>query len=95
MGSVDRFASLPEDVRRMRDGLRKAQRLSSYAGDGRLVYGVDDIDTVGELVSKLRPLGVYFGERSAPTPSDFGALIDYMERRDLKGARARWKKPLH
>ena len=54
---VDRFASLPEDVRRMRDGLRKAQRLSSYAGDGRLVYGVDDIDTVGELVSKLRPLG--------------------------------------
>ena len=29
----------------------------------------------------------------APTPRDFGQLLDYMERRDLKGARKQWPNP--
>lgn len=87
-----RFASLVEDVRQVRDGLRTAQRLTAEAGGGPTVHRATDVDVTGELVAKLEALGVHFGKVSAPTPHDFGRLIDCMERRQLKLARKQWPK---
>ena len=87
---TDRFASLVADVRRTRDGLRTAQRLTAEAGGGPTLYRATDVDTTGELMAKLEALGVHFGKRSAPTPRDFGRFIDCMEQRQLKQARQQW-----
>ena len=87
---TDRFASLVADVRRVRDGLRTAQRLTAEAGGGPTLHRATDVDATGELMAKLQALGVHFGKLSAPTPHDFGRLIDCMERRQLKQACKQW-----
>ena len=87
---TDRFESLVPNVRRMREGLRTAQRLTAEAGGGRPLARATDVDTSGELKARLEALGVHFGKHSAPSPHDFGRLIDYMERRELRQARKRW-----
>ena len=85
---ADRFASLVPNVRQMQKTLRTSQQL------GGEVCLATDVDNTGEAVAKLEALGVYFGKYAAPTPRDFGKLVDHMERRDLKGARKRWpEKP--
>ena len=65
-------------------------RLTAEAGGGQRLYRATDVDNTGEAVAKLEALGVYFSKYAAPTPRDFGQLVDHMERRDLKGARKRW-----
>lgn len=87
---TDRFASLVADVRRVRDGLRTTQRLTAEAGGGPTLHRATDVDATGELMAKLQALGVHFGKLSAPTPHDFGRLIDRMERRQLKQACKQW-----
>ena len=94
---TDRFASLVPSVRQMQEALRTSERLTLTAGEPmatvqKTLHRASDIDRTGEAQAKLQALGVYFGRRSAPTPADFGRLIDCMERRDLKGARKRWPK---
>lgn len=90
---AERFSSLVPNVRQMQQTLRTAQRLTAEAGGGQRLYRATDVDNTGEAVAKLEALGVYFGKDVAPTPRDFGDLVDHMERRDLKGARKRWPEP--
>ena len=87
---ADRFASLVPIVRQMQQSLRTSERLTAEAGGGERLYRATDVDNTGEAVAKLEALGVYFGKYAAPTPRDFGQLVDHMERCDLKAARKRW-----